>query len=187
MRCWAIAARAVVGVSGHNSFEVYLTGGPYGAGRWALLDHDISTVIFDPSGKRLLSLPEIVADVKQLADPSYDAARQHGWRIAGLYDDDARLVYTRVNTAEYLAGYAGPPPMVHCAAAKRFAVTCGRGFRMGTRLFSGGAMTTPARITGPQRDRTWVNQPRNMYRSTRGTGADAGPGALRQCGLFLCA
>src|SRR4028118_287210 len=39
-----------IGVSGHNSFEVYLTGGPYGAGRWALLDHDVSTVIFAPAG-----------------------------------------------------------------------------------------------------------------------------------------
>src|SRR5678815_5433767 len=29
-----------VGVEGHNSFEVFLTGGPYGNGQWALLDHD---------------------------------------------------------------------------------------------------------------------------------------------------
>ncbi|MFM8470770.1 MAG: hypothetical protein ACKODH_12550, partial [Limisphaerales bacterium] len=28
-----------LGVSGHNSFEVWLTGGAYGAGKWALLDH----------------------------------------------------------------------------------------------------------------------------------------------------
>src|ERR1043166_1948799 len=37
----------VVGVTGHNSFEVFLKGGEYGEGRWALLDHDISTVVFD--------------------------------------------------------------------------------------------------------------------------------------------
>src|SRR6266853_3165726 len=30
----------VVGVSGHNSFEAYLTGGAYGTGQWVLLDHD---------------------------------------------------------------------------------------------------------------------------------------------------
>src|SRR4051794_9223058 len=29
-----------VGVDGHNAFEVFLIGGPYGAGKWALLDHD---------------------------------------------------------------------------------------------------------------------------------------------------
>src|SRR5205085_5014898 len=44
----------VVGVSGHNSFEVYLTGGEYGSGRWVLLDHDLSTVIYASDGKRLL-------------------------------------------------------------------------------------------------------------------------------------
>ena len=43
-----------VGVDGHNSFEVFLTGGPYGDGKWALLDHDISTVVFDPDGGSLL-------------------------------------------------------------------------------------------------------------------------------------
>src|SRR4051794_22247996 len=30
----------VVGVDSHSSFEVYLKGGPYGAGKWVLLDHD---------------------------------------------------------------------------------------------------------------------------------------------------
>ena len=39
-----------VGVAGHNSFEVFLTGGPYGKGKWALLDHDLSTVIFNADG-----------------------------------------------------------------------------------------------------------------------------------------
>src|SRR2546422_6505839 len=47
-----------VGVEGHNSFEVFLTGGPYDAGKWALLDHDISTIIFDADGRALLSIPE---------------------------------------------------------------------------------------------------------------------------------
>ena len=36
-----------VGVDGHSSFEVFLTGGPYGAGKWVLLDHDLSTVVFN--------------------------------------------------------------------------------------------------------------------------------------------
>ena len=82
-----------MGVSGHNSFEVYLTGGAYGTGRWALLDHDISTVIYDKDGKRLLSLAEIVPQVKDFANPAFDPARQHGWRVSGLHDDDARGVY----------------------------------------------------------------------------------------------
>src|SRR4051794_24080516 len=42
-----------VGVAGHNAFEVFLTGGPYGNGKWALLDHDLCTVVFDERGERL--------------------------------------------------------------------------------------------------------------------------------------
>src|SRR5437867_3115973 len=53
-----------VGVEGHNSFEVFLQDGFYAPGRWALLDHDISTVIFDAEGKRLLSIPEVKSDFK---------------------------------------------------------------------------------------------------------------------------
>src|SRR3712207_6906058 len=44
-----------VGAAGHSAFEVFLTGGAYGPGWWALLDHDLSTVVFDPGGKRLRS------------------------------------------------------------------------------------------------------------------------------------
>jgi hypothetical protein len=48
-----------VGVDGHNSFEVFLTGGAYGDGKWVLLDHDVSTVIFNREGTALLSIREI--------------------------------------------------------------------------------------------------------------------------------
>ena len=65
-----------VGVSGHNSFEVYLTGGAYGAGHWALLDHDISTVIFSPDGSRLLSIEEIRNDLKTLRNPNFKPERR---------------------------------------------------------------------------------------------------------------
>src|SRR5947207_10573583 len=54
-----------VGVDGHNAFEVYLTGGPYGAGKWVLLDHDLSTVIYNADGSALLSIAEIQRDWKR--------------------------------------------------------------------------------------------------------------------------
>src|SRR5437667_460930 len=73
-----------VGVEGHNTFEAFLTGGPYGAGRWALLDHDISTVIFDNSGKRLLSMAEVARDWKRLTDRKHAPERQRGWLVCGL-------------------------------------------------------------------------------------------------------
>src|SRR4051812_22856964 len=101
-----------VGVEGHNSFEVFLSGGAYGDGRWALLDHDISTVIYDSAGQRLLSIPEVKSDLKNLTSRQFMPQKQNGWLVCGLHPDDGS-VYKRYNTAEYLAGYAGPPPLIH--------------------------------------------------------------------------
>ncbi len=164
----------VVGVAGHNSFEVYLTGGAYGTGRWALLDHDVSTVIYTPDGSRLMSLDEIVPDVNHLADPAYQPQRQHGWRVSGLYDDDARGVYTSFNTAEYLAGYAGAPPAVHLRSGESIRRYLRPGLEDGKTFVFWGANAKADGIPGPSRDRTWVNQPENMYGSKRGTGSSGG-------------
>ena len=101
-----------VGVEGHNSFEVFLRGGPYGDGKWALLDHDISTVVFDDRGEALLSIPEVGADLTRLTDRAYRPGKQHGWLVSGLDPGDGK-VYGRYQVAEYLSGYAGPPPMIH--------------------------------------------------------------------------
>jgi len=78
-----------------------------------LLDHDISTVIYDPTGSRLLSIPEIKADIRRLTDRAFRPERQHGWLISGLHRDDAPGVYTLYGSAAYLPGYAGPAPAVH--------------------------------------------------------------------------
>src|SRR5262249_50943428 len=101
-----------VGVSGHNSFEVFLIGGPYGSGEWALLDHDISTVIFNADGTGLLSLAEVHKNWKQLTARDFAPGRQHGWLVCGLDPSDGSS-YSTYAVAEYLAGYSGPPPMVH--------------------------------------------------------------------------
>lgn len=164
----------VAGVNGHNSFEVYLTGGAYGTGQWALLDHDISTVVFDPEGKRLLSLKEIVPDVKDLANPAFEPTREHGWYVSGLHDDDARGVYTTLNTAEYLAGYAGAPPMVHLRSGETLRRYLQPGLEDGKTFAFWGRNYDANAIAGPTRDRTWVNQPDKMYGSKHGTGAHAG-------------
>ncbi len=101
-----------VGVDGHNSFEVFLEGGPYGDGKWVLLDHDISTVVFDVCGEALLSIPEVRDDLARLTDRTDRPGKQHGWLVSGLEPGDGK-VYGRYEVAEYLSGYAGPPPMVH--------------------------------------------------------------------------
>src|SRR5688572_23046238 len=107
-----------VGVAGHNSFEIFLAGGNYGAGQWALLDHDLSTVVFDPLGERLLSIGEVKSDHKRWTDRKYLPAKQNGWLPCGLHPNDG-AVFSEFNTAEYLAGYASVPPLVHLRAGEK--------------------------------------------------------------------
>jgi hypothetical protein len=159
-----------VGVSGHNSFEVYLTGGAYGAGQWVLLDHDISTVIFAPDGSRLLSIAEIMPQLGTLKDPKFKPERQRGWRVSGLEDGDAGGVYTSFTTAEYLAGYAGPPPMVHLRPGETMRRYLNPGLADGKTFVFWGRNYNEGGIPGPARSRTWVNQPEKMYGSKKGTG-----------------
>jgi hypothetical protein len=127
-------------------------------------------VIYDPAGQRLLSIAEIVPAVSKLADPAFDPSRQRGWRVSGLEDGDARGVYTRLTSIEYLAGYAGPPPMVHLRSGETLRRYLRPGLDDGkTFVFWGRNYMTKA-TPGPERDRTWVNQPQKMYGSTSGTG-----------------
>ena len=159
----------VVGVSGHNSFEVWLTGGAYGDGRWALLDHDISTVIYDDAGERLLSIAEVMADLNKYKDPYFRPQRQHGWRVAGLHDGDAGA-YSSFRTVEYNGGYAGPPPTVHLRRGEALRRYLEPGLAGGKTFVFWGRNYTSRGVPGPARDRSWVNQPEKMFNSKNGTG-----------------
>jgi hypothetical protein len=165
-----------VGVDGHNSFEVFLRGDRDGGGKWSLLDHDISTVVFDAEGKTLLSIPEVQSDLKRLITREFAPQKQNGWLVCGLHPDDGG-VYRQYTTAEYLAGYAGPPPMVHLRRGE----TLRRYFKPGladgkTFVFWGRNYMTQG-IPGPERALTWVNQPEAMHGSRDGAGHK--PGQVR--------
>jgi hypothetical protein len=165
-----------VGVDGHNSFEVFLTGGKYGPGQWALLDHDISTVIFDGAGKRLLSISEVKEDVKRLTDRKFSPGKQNGWLVCGLHPDDGG-VYRQYTTAEYLAGYAGPPPIVHLRRGETLRRYLQPGMENGKTFVFWGRNYNTAGIPGPERAHTWVNQPEAMHGSKNGAGYK--PGQVR--------
>ncbi|NND98621.1 MAG: hypothetical protein HKN47_14970 [Pirellulaceae bacterium] len=161
------------GVQGHNSLEVFLTGGAYGGGRWALLDHDVCTVIFDPEGTRLLSIDEIKSGHKRLRDPAYRPDRQRGWPMAGLYRGDIQTLYDQYTNVAYLSGYAGPPPMVHLRAGESLRRYLEPGLDDGkTYVFWG--PSGQADVPGPQRDRTWVNQPDKMFGASKDAGSVRG-------------
>ena len=159
----------VAGVDGHNSFEVFLKGGPYGAGKWVLLDHDLSTLIFDDQGERLLSIFEIGANLDRLTDRDHRPEKQRGWLVSGLAEGDGQ-VYRGYHTAEYLAGYAGPPPMVHLRKGETLRRYFQPGLEDGTTFVYWGRNANVQGIPGPERSRTWVNQPEAMHGSRSGSG-----------------
>jgi len=162
-----------VGVEGHNSFEVFLKGGAYSAGKWALLDHDISTVIFDADSKALLSIPEVKADLKHLTDRKFSPDKQRGWLVCGLHPGDGE-VYRQYTAAEYLAGYEGVPPIVHLRRGETLRRYLQPGLEDGKTFVFWGRNYNITGIPGPERSLTWVNQPEKMYRSRDGTGYRAG-------------
>ncbi len=168
-----------VGVSGHNSFEVFLTGGAYGEGKWAMLDHDTSTIIYDAKGSALLSIGEIQRDWKNLAKRTADLKKQHGWQICGLHPDDGGS-YATYSVAEYLPGYSGPPPMVHLRRGETLRRYPQPGLDDGKTFVFWGRNYNTASIPGPERAHTWVNQPAKMYQSKNGAGFK--PGALSLLG-----
>lgn len=158
-----------VGVRGHNSCEVYLKGGPYGEGRWALLDHDVSTIVMDPSGSRMLSIAEIRSDLSRLTDPNYEPRRQQGWPLGGLHPDDPQA-FSEFRVAEYLPGYAGPPPMIHLRRGETLRRYFQPGLEDGQTFVYWGRNYRAAGIPGPERSRTWVNQPEKFRNTPGGTG-----------------
>ncbi|QDT14274.1 hypothetical protein [Alienimonas californiensis] len=164
-----------VGTAGHNSFEVFLKGGPYGDGRWALLDHDLSTVIFDREQDRLMSIADVQRDDRRLAKRSA-AEAQRGWLVCGLHPDDG-AVYADYRSAEYFPGYSGAPPMTHLRRGESLRRYLQPGLDDGKTFVFWGRNYQTAGIPGPERSRTWVNQPETMYGSE--DGAEYRPGQAR--------
>ncbi|CAN5220754.1 hypothetical protein BH23VER1_BH23VER1_14080 [soil metagenome] len=156
------ARSRAVGVAGHNSFEVFLKGDAYGDGRWALLDHDLSTVVFDADGSRLISIEDLVPALETLGDPSYRPDRQRGWRVAGLHRDDINA-FTSFRVAEYFAGYAGPPPRIHLRQGESVRRYLQPGLDDGKTFVFWGRNYNTDGIPGPERSRSWVNQPEQMF------------------------
>src|SRR4051794_593025 len=158
-----------VGAAGHSAFEVLLKGGLYDDGRWVLLDHDLSNVVYDANGRRLLGMREIAPDWKRLTDRGFKPERQHGWLICGLHPQD-NASYAQYQAAEYLAGYAGPPPIVHLRRGEALRRYLEPGLGDGKTFVFWGRNYNAGAIPGPERPITWVNEPDAMYKSASGAG-----------------
>jgi len=161
----------ICGLNGHTSFEVWLTGGAYGQGKWALLDHDISSVIFAPDGSRLLGLSEVAGSRYKSAAKSTDASR--GWLPNSLHSSDS--IFADYRFVGYSTGYAGIPPMVHLRSGESLRRYVNPGLENGKTFAYWGINYNAGGIPGPHRNETWVGQPQNMYK----TGKRAGGGGAR--------
>ena len=162
-----------VGANGHNSFEVFIHGGEYGKGQWALLDHDLSTVVFDESGRRLISIKEMQDGINHWIDRKFKPGKQQGWLVCGLHPGDGGS-YREYKVSEPLAGYAGLPPMVHLRKGERMRRYFQPGLEDGKTFVFWGRNVNAGGIPGPERSRTWVNQPEAMHGSKTGTPHVAG-------------
>jgi hypothetical protein len=162
-----------VGVKGHNTLEVFLRGGEYGDGKWALLDHDQSTVIFNERGTALLSMAEVHRDWQRLSSRSHEPARQNGWLVCGLHPGDGGT-YAEYNVAEYLPGYSGVPPIVHLRRGETLRRYLQPGLADGKTFVFWGRNYNTGGIPGPERSHTWVNQPEQMHGSKEGAGYKPG-------------
>jgi len=160
----------ICGIGGHTSHEVWLTGGAYGTGKWALLDHDISTLIFSPDGGRLLSLSEVAGSKYRPAAQSTDASR--GWLPNSLHSSDS--IFSDSKFVGYSTGYAGIPPMVYLRAGESLRRYVRPGEADGKTFAYWGINYNAGGIPGPHRNQTWVGQPEKMYKT--GKRADGGHG-----------
>jgi len=118
-----------------------------------LLDHDISTVVYNSDGSALLSMPEVMKDLQNLGNPKFKPEKQHGWIVAGLHPQDAFGVYTKYSCAEYGAGYAGPSPMVHLRRGETLRRNFEPGLEDGKTYVYWGQNLNQGGIPGPARRR----------------------------------
>src|SRR5262249_23828822 len=105
-------------------------------------------------------------DWKRLTDRGYLPERQHGWPVCGLHPDDGSS-YREYAAAEYLAGYAGPPPMVHLRRGETLRRYLRPGLEDGKTFVFWGRNYNAGGIPGPERSLTWVNQPERLFGSRR--------------------
>ena len=154
------------GLNGHTSFEVWLNGGAYGAGKWALLDQDITAVCFDEAQKVMLNIEEIKR--KQPVGgylTNRTAKDNRGW-LPELYPGDGGLYWSGVKFYAPLSGYACAAPVVNLRPGE----TMRRFPRPGLGDGSSGKLAfwgiCVDGMDGPNRNITYINEPDKFFNAT---------------------
>jgi hypothetical protein len=138
-----------------------------------LLDHDISTIVMDETGTRMLSIDEIRQGLDTLAKADHKPERQKGWPLGGLHADDPQS-FAEFSVVEHLPGYAGPPPMLHLRKGESVRRYFEPGLEDGKQFVYWGRNYRVGGIPGLERSRSWVNQPEKFYGSGQGSGYHLG-------------
>src|SRR5207302_2460920 len=110
-------------------------------------------VIFNRDGTALLPIAEVRHDWKRLTDRRHAPEKQHGWLVCGLHPDDGG-VYQRYEAAELLAGYSGPPPLVHLRRGESLRRYLQPGLEDGKTFAFWGRNCNTGTIPGPERTHT---------------------------------
>jgi hypothetical protein len=174
------------GLNGHTSFEVWLNGGVYGAGKWVLLDQDINTVCFDKDQKEMMNIEEIKKSSPHNFLTKRTAKDNRGW-LPELASGDANLYWNGVKFYAPLSAYAGAAPVVNLRPGE----TLRRFPRPGLGEGNSGKFVywgnSPDGFEGPNRHIAYVNDPNNFYNATKRPNSEGNPDkrALWQRALHL--
>jgi hypothetical protein len=152
-------------VSGHTSFEVALTGGPYEKGKWVLLDSDINTVCFDAQQKAMLNIEELMKLDRRKYLTNRPAKDNRSW-LPELYPGDGVGTYTQIKAYAPESGYAVAPPIVNLRPGEKLRrfprPGLGEGEK-GTLAYWGICVDG---FDGPNRHITYLTDPSKFYNAT---------------------
>lgn len=157
-------SRAVF-VSGHTSFEVALTGGVYGQGKWVLLDSDVTTVCFDKDQKKLMNIEELIKVDRKQYLTNRPAKDNRAW-LPELHPGDGAGTYTEFKGVAPQSGYAAAPPIVNLRPGetlRRFPRPGLGAGEKGTLAFWGICVDG---FDGPNRHKTYCTEPDKYFNAT---------------------
>ena len=123
-------------------------------------------------GRKLINIRVFYKD----REDKYLPGKQHGWLVCGLHPADGG-VYSAYSAAEYLAGYAGAPPVVHLRRGETLRRYPQPGLEDGKTFVFWGRNYNTGGVPGLERPHTWVNQPEKMRGSRGGAGKWSSSGA----------